>query len=220
MKDKKAFRTIKKAALFFLTVATLLSALSLAGCGHRLEAQGMSIVEKKTGSSYRYLSACFEPAEISKKAYGSVVISGAKQELYSIRGLDTAKWLCTEWGDVLYAGDEDVGTLETFAPTSAYLCYTGGSVSVSFAVIEGGDLEKVLSAWRDGSTVEKPIADPDETYAIKFESKQFPGLYYSMSVLVYGSDYYIYNKYDSAKCVVAPDVIQKYITDSEATDAA
>lgn len=202
-----------------LASAVLLSVLSLVGCGRKFEARGMSIVDKKTGSSYKYLPACFEPAEKSNKEYGSAEISGAKQSLYSIRGLDTAKWLCTEWGDVLYAGEEELSTLSAFEPIRAYLCYTGGSVSVSFAVIEGDDLEKLVSTWNGGEAAVKPISDPDETYLIKFESEKFPGLYYSVSALIYGNDCYIYNRYDGAKCVADAGVIAKYIEGSEATDA-
>ena len=80
--------------LFLLVGAAVLS--SLAGCGRKLESHGMSIYDKKSGSSYKYLPACFEAAAKSKDAYGSVEISGAKQGLYSIHGLDTSLWLCTE----------------------------------------------------------------------------------------------------------------------------
>ena len=217
-RTNKIFKAIRYMMLFLLVGAAVLS--SLAGCGRKLESHGMSIYDKKSGSSYKYLPACFEAAAKSKDAYGSIEISGAKQGLYSIHGLDTSLWLCTEWGDVLYAGDDSIETLDAFKPARAYLCYTGGSVSISFAVVEGDAIDEVMDAWDSGKTVTKPLSEPDETYAIKFESDKYPGLYYSMSVLVYGKDVYIYNKYEGAKCIVAPDSIALRLEESEYADDA
>ncbi len=211
MQNKISFKMI--AAITALCIV-LCSTLTLCGCGRKLKSNGMHIIDDRAGISYQYLPNCFEPAERASKAYASLEIAGSSQNLYSIKGLDTSEWLCTEWGDVLYAGNDSISTIEDFEPSLAYLCDIGDSIVISLAVITDDDLNTVLTDWSNGDTVSKPLNDPDETYLIKFESTKYSGIYYSMSVLVYGEDVYICNKYENQRCVKDSGVLGQCISES------
>ncbi len=207
---KKTARTVLLSALVCVMLGTT---VCLGGCKRKLDSSGMSIIDRKSGASYRYMPAYIGPAERSKKAYASATISGAKQDLYTIRGLDASEWLCTEWGDVLYSGSDRILTITDFEPSKAYICNAEGTVNIALVEISGADLDAIVKCWADGEAAEYPLSDPSNAYLVRFESEKYPGLYYTVSALEYGSTVYLYSKYEDARCVDGTAALEKFLAD-------
>ena len=100
-----------------------------------------------------------------------------------------------------------------FEPSKAYICNAEGTVNIALVEISGADLDAIVKCWADGEAAEYPLSEPSNAYLVRFESEKYPGLYYTVSALEYGSTVYLYSKYEDARCVDGTAALEKFLAD-------
>ena len=181
-------------------LAALLAAFSLflVACSplHAVTEQDDRYLDKQTGIVYRPLSAAYEP--ISRGAeYATLSMGKVSYTLYEVTGLSPELWLCSSYGDLYLA--EDATGFVPFAEwkvSALYLC-TNTALSVAQKALRATDADEaaIIDSMQLALTQAAPVYYPSyltpiDTYIVRFESEDAPGLYYSVKLLRYDEDIY------------------------------
>ena len=155
-------------------------------------------VNKKTGVSYLAASANYEAVAIDKD---TVVARMPDKKVgddlfYRIPGTSTEHYLSNDFYELFYAADLTLPTLEQMAPTTALICKTA-VISYSLTQIEEADVLSRLLAVYAGPGFSEDVMITDsgvpESYTLKFQSKEHPSFYYTLSYRRYDREVTVYD---------------------------
>ena len=176
-------------------LAALMLVLSSCSSLHTVTEENDRYRDKKTGIVYLPLSAAYEP--ISRGAeYAKLNMSGIPSTLHEIVGLEPTQWLCSVYGDVYYAQNTALKEFADWTVSAAYVC-TNTEVSVARLTLrrtytdQAAVIDTLQHSLCNGTSVYYPsYATLSDTYILRFESEDVPGIYYSVKLLRYAEDIY------------------------------
>lgn len=221
MKRNKLSRWFELVAMG-LALAGLLSVLCACNNGNvpeedstaMEESESESELEPSAGAGIVYIQApsSYEPVWMGSQC-GTMRTGSQSSVLYEIKGIDPLQWLTTEAGEVFYNKETPLPSLSDMKPVALTVS------SDRYTSIELGrldDVEKVRALSDQvamGELVQKPLRAPSVKYTIRFESEEYPGIYYRLEYLEYalpvmsgGVSHGCYFLYDSdSQCMVAVD---------------
>ena len=184
MKRNRIFQGLLQAAVVGVTVASL-----LCGCskGPTIVDSSQGCVDKDSGITYVHASTCYEPVALGEQ-YGSLKVGDKiTYALHEIDGMDRARWLSTEVGDVLYAKDTHLPKLTEMQPVTLRVCMDGATVEEILCLDDAKTVRAVASRFEGGDAVTKPFQTAPVQYMVRFSSEEYPGLYYKLTYLEYAS---------------------------------
>ena len=216
---------MKHTKLFSLVLVMLSCALLLCSCGvHKLTVNDNdTYTDRKTGVTYRPLSACYEPVSLVEP-YASFKLSGLKTSLHTIGTLPPENFLGSSYYGVYANENLQLPTFDQMEITRVLLYSTGGSVIPSLTLEVEDEQEAALiaelrEAYLNGVRVSYPsFYTQAAAYTVRFAASNLPELYYCMSYIEYQEDvydevegkevnlgrYFLYDRYN--KICVALDV--------------
>lgn len=184
MKRNRIFRGLLQAAVVGVTVASL-----LCGCskGPTIVDSSQGCVDKDSGITYVHAPMCYEPVALGEQ-YGSLKVGDKiTYALHEIDGMDRARWLSTEVGDVLYAEGTHLPTLTEMKPVRLRICMDGATVVEVLCMDDAKTVQAVAARYEEGDAVTKPSQSAPVQYTVRFVSEEYPGLYYTLTYLEYAS---------------------------------
>lgn len=198
-----------------LAAAVLAAACLLTGCQKtvKLTAQDGLYCNASAGISYAIAPMCYEPQAVGD-LYASFTSGSIEVPLYEIEGLDPTQYLTEAYSgassifvspDVALPSD-----LTGFAPTTIHLCVQSLSVWEFATVTDQAEIDAIVRAFTEGESVPYPATTPKNDLRFKFESPHFPGLYYNLVYVDYGSARYLYDR-ETRRCVEVGDLLREYI---------
>lgn len=188
---------IKKIALI---LCFCISLMALTSCGVTIH-EGLGegdAMDKSSGTVWYHASTCYEAVDLEKKL-GKLVVGEHDLELYKLPDMDPAKWVATEDKNVLYAEGVTLPTLSEMAPETM-IVYLDAATEQKLKTISNVDtLSSMIKDYTEGESVLYPSKTPLATYRVRFTSDAYPGIYYVLTYVEYGSDYTVedanYGKY-------------------------
>lgn len=211
-----------------LSFSCLMLAMTLlASCGvtiHEGIGEG-DAMDKSNDTVWYHASTCYEAVALEKKQ-GKLVVGNHDLELYKLPDMDPDKWLATEDENVLYAEGVKLPTLSEMAPEKMII-YLDSATEQQLKTLEDADvLASMIEAYTTNESTIYPAKTPFATYRIRFASEAYPGLYYVLTYVEYGSDYvvndvnygkyFFYDRFDQ-KFVPVGDEIHKALGLGEST---
>lgn len=198
-------------------LALLMLMAVFTSCGKRLTIKGAKLTDRKLGVTYTIVPNC-EPKSVSKEVYATMKVNGVTTDYYTIEGLDPAKWICDEYGQVYYSGEWTCTDIRDFKPKSVLIC-TNSDISMSIAEISSAaEIDRIVKLVTEGENVSYPNTTTN-FYALRFESSEFPELYFCMKLVCNGDEVYInYRDLNNGinVCVDAGHIFDVYISSSPA----
>ena len=182
---------MKKSKLICLVLVMLSCALLLCSCGvHKLTVNDNdTYTDRKTGVTYRPLSACYEPASLGEE-YASFKVKKVTTKLHVIGELPVENYR-------VYANENlQIPTFEEMEINRALIYSTGGSTIPSLTLEADDEKETALlhslaDAYLNGARVSYPSYQTSTaSYTVRFAASNLPGLYYCMTYIEYAEDIY------------------------------
>ena len=219
----KKIRYILATAAILLTGAVIFSACSK---GNKFEMSGGKYVDKTSGITYYAAPACYEPISISDELYGTL----EKVELYKMGEADPEKWLCEANGSVFYSSDMELPTLGGLDISYAEIVLED---TVLVKITDMSVINAIVTVYEDSEDVGRPYVATAEDYKINWRIRmadETRGIYYILSYVEIGDSYiveneqgkqtdlgkkFIFNRFENNRCVVAGDVLEKYVAEYE-----
>ena len=219
----KKIRCILATAAILLTVAVIFGACSK---GNKFEMSGGKYVDKTSGITYYAAPACYEPISISDELYGTL----EKVELYKMGEADPEKWLCEANGSVFYSSDMELPTLGGLDISYAEIVLED---TVLVKITDMSVINAIVTVYEDSEDVGRPYVATAEDYKINWRIRmadETRGIYYILSYVEIGDSYiveneqgkqtdlgkkFIFNRFENNRCVVAGDVLEKYVAEYE-----
>lgn len=203
----KHIRVTRAAALVLSLLLLALTVSAASGCGTKMQEtpEGVKIGGEED-KVFHHASVVYEPVEMGQK-YGKLQVSKSMVlKVWSIEGLSPEEWLTTEDGDVLYADGVHLPTLMEMKPVSVQVCAYQTSVHVLRRVSDPALVSSLVTAWETAESAPYLNRSPLRSFKLRFESEEYPSLYYSVLYLEYGSDlvsgdvnygrYFLYSAFD------------------------
>lgn len=200
--------TLSRAAALILSLLLLALTVSAAsGCGKKMQETSEGVkINGEEDKVFRHASVVYEPVELGQK-YGKLQVSKSMVlKVWSIEGLSPAEWLATEDGDVLYADGVHLPTLAEMKPVSVQVCAYQSSVHVLRRVSDPALVSSLVTAWETAGDAPYLNRTPLRSFKLRFESDEYPALYYSVLYLEYADDlvsgdvnygrYFLYSAFD------------------------
>lgn len=197
-----------------IAATALALTLSLTACSSTipLKAEGGLYHDAENGVAYAIAPMCYEPQAIGD-AYASFKSGSIKVVLYEVEGLDPTAWLTEAYSgasSMFVASDIALPDLEGFKPTTIHLCVQSSSVWEFATVTDQAEIDEVVRIFMEGEAVPYPATTPDADLRFKFESPDYPGIYYNLVYVDYGDARYLYDR-ESRRCVEVGDLLRSYI---------
>lgn len=176
----------------------LCSCMLLCACGKTPEMQYEEGVytHPKTGVSYTYAPSYYEPIEYEIKDAVATLGQAGNISVYPITGVDEKKMLCTEYYSILCAqGVALPSLLRDFKPDKVHVSKTKvltGSYATISNADEIGTLTELFQSDYGFKVSEIDAGLEKERYDLKFESAEYPGLYYSIIYWSFEEDVLVY----------------------------
>lgn len=210
---------MKKIARF---TAALLAALTLTGCGgpRALTPEQGQYLDRRAGVSYVMAPMCYEPQAVGEP-YAYFHSGSIKVELFEVEGLDPTRYLTEAYSgasSMFVASDIALPDLAGFAPNVIHLCVQSKTVWEFSTVTDQAAIDAVVKAYTEGESVPYPAKTPDADLRFKFESPDWPGVYYNLVYVDYGTARYLYDR-ETRRCVEVGDLLRDYIDGKILTDA-
>ena len=210
--EKKRKRSVYIA--IFLGIVSLFCAVVVLVTGSQttFKEKNGEYTDLKTGVTYKPtdLSVYELRGEyLSDKPYGKM----DGDPVYKIDGVSSKSWLIRKHGEdlyTLYYGENTVvPALSAFDSESILICTDGSVVSVEGKIEDLSDVEAIISHIGQAERVDRPDA-VTVTYNLRFQSKEYPFLYYCVKYLENENGAFLY-LYDEDAYVSAPTVIKSYV---------
>jgi hypothetical protein len=231
---------LRRTLALLLVLASVLLSVSCGNKLHTVTSLGGEYFDKQTNTTYVALPASYEPIARGDE-YGELDLSGVTYILHEISGLMPTDYLCSVYGDVYHSKDITVPDFSQWHISSMKVC-TDAAITVSYMTIDPETeghapiLDALQSAWRDRQTISYPsYLTAKESYTLRFESDDAPGLYFAIKLLAYDEDvyatvadgqggtveinmgrYFLYDRY-SRRCVPTDDTIFRLLNGEEIT---
>ena len=188
---------MKKSKLFYLLLVMLSCALLLCSCGvHKLTVNDNdTYTDRKTGVTYRPLSACYEPASLGEE-YASFKVKKVTTKLHVIGELPAENYLGSVYYGVYVNENLQIPAFSEMEVNRALVYSTGGSTIPSLTLEADDENETALlsalaDAYLNGARVSYPSYQTSEaSYTVRFAASNLPGLYYCMTYIEYAEDIY------------------------------
>ena len=205
------------------TIVAAALALTLTACGSTvsLRAEGGLYHDEKNGVAYTIAPMCYEPQAIGDE-YASFKSGSTKVVLYKVEGLDPTDYLTEAYSgasSMFVASDIALPDLAGFAPNIIHMCVQSNSVWEFATVTDQAEVDEVVRAFTEGESVPYPATTPDADLRFKFESPDYPGIYYNLVYVDYGEARYLYDR-ESRRCVEVGDLLREYIDGQIVVDPA
>lgn len=201
----------------------LLLAVLLLFCGcnkklNRLEKTDQGYTDTKSGIAYAVLDPAYQPA-----ARGEAFAEYVNEErnitraFYEIPGLDRALFMTDEYLNVYFAGsilpDASLWQLE------AVLVCVEEAISVERCRLAAGTDDAQIAAlcalwFGEGEATRLPIGAPAHTFAVKFSGKEYPALYYNLTLQIYANGEVYLDEPFSGRTVLLPIELAKALCPS------
>lgn len=197
-----------------LAATALALTFSLTACASTisLNPEGGLYHDTENGVAYAMAPMCYEPQAIGD-AYASFKSGSIKVVLYEVEGLDPTDYLTEEYSgasSMFVASDIALPDLTGFKPTTIHMCVQSNSVWEFATVTDQAEIDEVVRAFTEGESVPYPATTPAADLRFKFESPDYPGLYYNLVYVDYGDARYLYDR-ETRRCVDIGDLLREYI---------
>lgn len=203
-------------------LAATLAALALTGCSDTiaLTPENGQYIDKTNSAAYVMAPMCYEPQAVGEP-YAYFKSGSIKVELFEVEGLDPTRYLTEAYSgasSMFVASDIALPDLAGFAPTTIHLCVQEKTVWEFSTVTDQAAIDAVVKAYTEGESVPYPAKTPDADLRFKFESPDWPGIYYNLVYVDYGDARYLYDR-ETRRCVEVGDLLRDYIDGKILTDA-
>lgn len=200
-----------------VALAALLCALSLASCKATLKPGENGLYDKQTQITYSHASTVYEATKLVKE-YGKLALTPKESyALYTVPGADPAEILATEDFNIVYAAGITMPTLLEMAPSILHICTDSTETVHELHRIEDVVvLASIVTEFTSGKNLPYPAGTPLRSYKVRFESVQYPGFYYTLTYVEYGSDlviedenygkYFLYSAFDQLFVPVGDEI--------------
>ena len=229
-----------------LILSLILAMTVFCSCALNLNEKDGNLVDSKNGITYLSAPICFEPSRTETEVYAKC--KSLKLELYPVTGQPTSDWLSELYegiGGLWYADTITLPTLETFGADKVYICIEEVITTALGQITEKADIDALIDAFVSGEARDIPTSG--KSYKLKFESEEYPGIYYNLLYIltsheeseldengnpiieiidgekveltkyVYG--HYIYDR-STRRCVDIGEILEKYIPYSTDTSGS
>ena len=180
---------MKRFLLLFLAVLLL-----LCGCNkkmNRLEKTEQGYTDTKSGIAYMVLDPTYQPASRGE-AFAEYVNEerNITRAFYEIPGLDRALFMTDEYLNVYFAGS--IAPNAALWQIEAVLVCEEEAISVERCRLAAGTDDAQIAALRalwfaEDEGARLPIGAPAHTFAVKFAGKDYPSLYYNLTLQIYAN---------------------------------
>lgn len=206
-----------------IAATALALTLSLTACSSTisLKAEGGLYHDDANGVAYAIAPMCYEPQSIGD-AYASFKSGSTEVVLYEVAELDPADYLTEAYSgasSMFVASDITLPDLAGFAPTIIHLCVQSNSVWEFATVTDQAEIDEIVRVFTEGESVPYPAKTPNADLRFKFESPDYPGLYYNLVYVDYGDARYLYDR-ETRRCVDIGDLLHDYIDGKIITETA
>ena len=204
-----------------VALAVLLFALSLASCKATLKPGENGLYDKQSKVTYSHASTVYEATKLVKE-YGKLALT--KEEsyaLYTVPGSDPTEILATEDFNIVYASDIDMPTLLEMAPYQVDICVDATTIHTVAKITDVTEIASLVAAFSANDPVTYPGTTPLRNYRVRFESDLYPGFYYTLTYVEYGSDlviedenygkYFLYSAFDQLFVPVGDEIHRAWV---------
>lgn len=151
------------------------------------DVSGAGFVDSENGNVYTPVRGMFEPVSVGKEL--GVYSDGiADMKIFSVPNSNGDDWLVTDEGDLLCKSGVKIPEFSDLELTQ-FEVMTNTSVSVAEHKIMSSELVSLLAEkLKSGKTISYPAIEAKRTYIIRFSSKNYPMLFYSVKYIEYDED--------------------------------
>ena len=162
-------------------------AILLCSCGKKYDFssdENGDLINDKNGVTYKIAPFCFEAIEVSDELFAEQ----GDVRFFAIVGADTSKWLCDSFGNVYYASDIELPTLQQMGVD--YIDVTEDDVVVN-KVSDSALIDELKLICAGGTVVEYPGKmgyTPVVNIRLRFSDRD-NGICYVAAYFEYENDY-------------------------------
>ncbi len=177
----------RKIMLKIFAVILAAVTLLLCSCGKKYDFSADvngNLVNDKNGVTYEIAPFCFEAIQVSDEVFAQQ----GDVQFFAITGADTSKWLCDSFGNVYYASDYRLPTLQEMGVD--YVDVTEDDVVVN-TVSDAALIDELRFICANGTDAEYPGKTglaPVVNLRLRFSDKDI-GICYVAAYLEYAEDY-------------------------------
>lgn len=180
-------KNTKRALLFALTVATL---LSLFACSRAdIVVDGNKLKDKRTKITYAPISLSYEPIEMKDEVYGKTDI----YEFHEIVEQDPQKLICEVDGTVFAAKGTTVPTPDAMSFDYLEICTDDTNFVVNKTLTDSNSIKAIMLEHLNADTIKYTGITATTAYKLRFADTSL-GLYYSVQFLRYEEDLVLPNE--------------------------
>lgn len=213
---------MKKITSAILIISMLLCGVILSSCEEGFEEFTYNdgrIVSEDDGRAYIPAQIGFQPCGVGEKC----ALRDGAFDLYEVLDADgnavsTDDWLTEEYAgaatSVYYREGITLPAYYEIDYDECYLCEEK-STYIKFATIDDKELIDTLIGKAAGGASAVILDDPTASYTLKFHSKDYPAILYSVDYLVFEDGAYLFNRTDRTYADVA-GLLDDYIGPAEA----
>ncbi|MBQ9806347.1 MAG: hypothetical protein IJW49_07570 [Clostridia bacterium] len=184
-----------------LTAVLLLSSCSSVTV---MDAKDGLYVNPDTGVSYRAAPANYESKSVNKSKLIACLANEDMEEnyLYAIDGVDTNRFLTTIYNDVFYADGIELPTLRSMNATRVLFTQTKVLTASLVQIDDDAVLSNLTTAYEGMSFDSDLMIFEDDCvrsldFRLKFESEDYPSLYYTLDYHSYSKEITLWEPIDS-----------------------
>jgi hypothetical protein len=222
----KVLNIVRTAALLLACCLLLCACAS----GHKLSVnEDDTYTDRKTGVTYRPLSACYEPASVNEE-YAYFKLSGLKTILYTVGTLPPEQYLSSAYYGVYANASLAIPSVEEMQMTEL-LIYTKSGTAIPVRTLSATDaaqsemIESLRDAYLHGTRLTFPSYYAQKAaYTLRFAASNLPELYFCISYVEFGEDvydmvngeevnfgrYFLYDRYNKV-CVAVDDTLHNLL---------
>lgn len=209
---------LRKYLCLILCAITCVAALSSCGKVTLYEGQGVEngCVNKKDGTVYLHASPVYEAVELLDERGKLKVTDSESYKLYTIPDMDEIRWLATEDKHILYTEDTKLPSLLEMAPYQVDICVDATTIHTVAKITDVIEIASLVADFSANEPVTYPGTTPLRNYRVRFESDLYPGFYYTLTYVEYGSDliiedenygkYFLYSAFDQLFVPVGDEI--------------
>lgn len=193
-----------------LSITLILIITLICSCTMELVEKDGKLIDSKTGITYVSAPICFEPSHTDEELFAKCKTLSI--ELYPVTGQSTELYIAEQYdgiGGLWYAeGEVTLPTLEEFSAEKIYICVEGLITTAIGQVTDPDDIAAIVDVFENGETCSVP--NEGKSYKLKFESSEYPGIYYNLLYIIGDETNYIYDR-STKRCVDADLLLEEYL---------
>jgi hypothetical protein len=195
-----------------LTLALIAVVVAVSSCANAnlvsLKYKDGMLINKSAGLTYKPLPLTFEPAETVEEyaVYKETI-------LYTLKGMDPTKWISEKYegiATVFCAEDIEIPTLLTFGTNKITICLYEELVLGIHVIEDAETIATVIDMFENGEETVWPLINSIGRYQLKFESPDYPGIYFNLEYGIFEEGSFIYDR-TTKRCVSADGIFDGMI---------